>query len=143
MTNSRKFIILIILFCFFSCKSYRYIIMFDKSDLTEEIILERAIKEEEHILTLIFRNSMNGSNVLIQGESLDFKNVQTYCDQKLEFDKSKKLFTFKVNNRSDISLSIDNDKIELQEGIAQNYRFLIVEKRSGIKLKYSNKFNNH
>jgi hypothetical protein len=134
----KKYFIVLSLLAF-SCDSYRYTVIYDKSELTEDVILDRAIKEEEHILTIVFTKSMNYSEISIRSESLDFRTFSTYYDQKLENCPDKYCMTIKVNNRTDISLKINNEKIELHHGISNNYKFLIVDKSAkGIKLKYTN-----
>jgi hypothetical protein len=136
-----RFIIIIALtFLLFSCESYRYIILYDKSELTEEMILNRAIKEEEHVLKIILTKSIVGSHVNIAGESLDFRNIYSYYDQKLEKCTDNSCFMINVNNRMDITLKIDKISIQLQDEISNDYQYLIVEKRGkrGIKLKYTN-----
>ena len=134
----KKYFIVLSLLAF-SCDSYRYTIIYDKSELTEDIIVDRAIKDEEHILTIVFTKSMINSEISIKSESLDFRTSSTYYDQKLENCTDKYCMTIKVNNRTDISLKINNEKIELQDGISDNYKFLIVDKSAkGIKLKYTN-----
>lgn len=139
-----KFILLVFVFLIVSCQTNKYIIIYDNSMLTEEMILERAIKEEEHILTIILTRSIQGSHVFIAGESLDLKSVSTYYDQKIEKCSDYSCLSIKVNNRMDITLKIDQENIQLQDEISNDYRYLVVEKRNknGVKLTYTNQLKN-
>lgn len=140
-----RFIIAIVFaFLLISCETYRYVILYDNSILTEKIILERAIKEEEHILTIILTSSIEGKHVFIAGESIDFRSISTYYDQKLEKCSDNTCLMIKVNNRMDITLKIDKENIQLQDEISNDYKYLIVERggKNGIKLRYTNQLKN-
>ncbi|MBC8884603.1 hypothetical protein H9X57_18180 [Flavobacterium piscinae] len=104
------------------------------------MILDRAIKGEEHILTIILSNSLKGSYIYIAGESLDYKTYTSYYKGKLIKCELKKCHILKVNNKQAIDLTINNEKIVVCSGQSYLYKYLIVEKgrKNGIILKYTN-----
>lgn len=90
-----------------------------------------------------FKNAIHNSKPAqeyLQSRCLDFTNIYSYYDQKLEKCTDNSCFMINVNNRMDITLKIDKISIQLQDEISNHYQYLIVEKRGkrGIKLKYTN-----